>query len=79
VLGAHGVVILRRTRPDLPRPFKTPWSPLVLLLGVVTCAYLMSGLPPDTWWRLGLYLTAGTVVYGIYGRTHRLARHDRGR
>jgi APA family basic amino acid/polyamine antiporter len=79
VIVCAGVVILRRTRPDLPRPFRTPWSPLVPLLGVLTCGYLMSGLPPDTWWRLGLYLMAGTVVYGVYGRTHGLARHDQRR
>ena len=49
VIVCAGVIILRRTRPDLPRPFRTPGSPVVPLLGVATCAYLMTGLPGETW------------------------------
>jgi APA family basic amino acid/polyamine antiporter len=68
VCGA--ILILRRTRPDLPRPFRTPWSPVVPALGVLTCVYLMSGLPGQTWGRFAVWLLLGTLVYLAYGRRH---------
>lgn len=74
VIVCAGIIILRRTRPDLPRPFRTPGSPVVPLLGVVTCAYLMYGLPGDTWLRLLLWMGAGLVVYASYGWRHSQAR-----
>ena len=74
VIVCAGIIILRRTRPDLRRPFRTPWSPVVPALGVLTCGYLMSGLPGATWMRLLVYLAAGTVVYLTYGRTHSKAQ-----
>ena len=75
VIVCAGVVVLRRTRPDLARPFRTPWSPVVPLLGVATCAYLMSGLPGETWLRLLLWMGAGLVVYAAYGRRHSKVQH----
>lgn len=48
VIVCGGIIILRRTRPELPRPFRTPWSPVVPVLGMLTCGYLMSGLPVET-------------------------------
>jgi APA family basic amino acid/polyamine antiporter len=77
VIVCAGVIILRRTQPDLTRPFRTPWSPVVPLLGVATCAYLMSGLPGDTWLRLLLWMAAGFVVYVAYGRRHSKAQGAR--
>ena len=74
VIVCAGVIILRRTRPELRRPFRTPWSPTVPLLGMITCGYLMSGLPADTWLRLVGYLAAGTAVYFAYGRKHSKAQ-----
>ncbi len=74
VIVCAGVIILRRTRPELPRPFRTPWSPVVPALGMLTCGYLMSGLPADTWLRLIAYLALGTAVYLAYGRTHSKAQ-----
>jgi len=74
VIVCAGVIILRRTRPELPRPFRTPWSPVVPMLGMLTCGYLMSGLPGDTWLRLIAYLALGTAVYLAYGRTHSKAQ-----
>lgn len=70
VIVCAGIVILRRTRPDLPRPFRTPFSPVVPLLGAATCAYLMSGLPAETWTRLLLWMGGGLVIYFAYGRRH---------
>jgi APA family basic amino acid/polyamine antiporter len=65
-----GVISLRYTHPDLPRPFRTPWSPLVPLLGAGACLYLMMSLPPVTWVRFGGWLAVGLVIYFAYSRSH---------
>jgi APA family basic amino acid/polyamine antiporter len=65
-----GVLVLRRTRPDLERPFKTPGMPWVPILGVLCCVGLMLTLPADTWLRLIVWLAIGFVIYFAYGRTH---------
>jgi APA family basic amino acid/polyamine antiporter len=67
VLVCVGILILRKRDPDRPRAFKTPWSPVVPILGVVFCVYLMLGLPWITWIRFGLWLLAGMLVYFSYG------------
>ena len=71
-----GILILRRTRPELKRPFRTPWSPMVPAFGVVACGYLMVGLPMQTWGRFGAWLAVGTVVYLAYGRRHSVVQRD---
>jgi len=63
-----GVLILRRTAPDTPRPFKTPGMPWVPVAGTLTCLYLMSGLPLPTWIRLFVWLGVGLTIYFGYGR-----------
>jgi APA family basic amino acid/polyamine antiporter len=65
-----GVWVLRRSNPGLPRPFKTPWVPLVPILGVVFSLYWMYNLPGITWLRLGVWLVLGMFVYFGYGRSH---------
>jgi APA family basic amino acid/polyamine antiporter len=65
-----GVIVLRRTRPDLHRPFRTPFVPLVPILGILCCVGLMLGLPIDTWIRLFVWLLIGLVIYFSYGRFH---------
>jgi APA family basic amino acid/polyamine antiporter len=67
VLVSIGVIVLRRTDPDKPRAFKTPLVPLVPLLGIAMCAYLMLGLPAVTWIRFGLWLVVGLTLYFAYG------------
>ena len=62
-----GIVILRTRDPGRPRAFRTPWVPLVPILGVSSCLYLMLGLPWITWIRFGLWLVVGLVVYFSYG------------
>jgi APA family basic amino acid/polyamine antiporter len=70
VIVCGGVWVLRRTRPDLPRPFRTPLVPVVPIGGMLACAYLMSGLPGDTWLRLLIWLAIGLAIYFLYGRHH---------
>ena len=70
-----GIWVLRRREPNRPRAFKTPLVPVVPILGVLSCAYLMLGLPWITWLRFALWLLAGMVVYFLYGfRRSRLLR-----
>jgi APA family basic amino acid/polyamine antiporter len=63
-------MVLRKTRPDLQRPFRTPWVPFVPIMGIVCCAGLMATLPLDTWLRLIVWLLIGFSIYFGYGRKH---------
>ena len=67
VVVSIGVVILRRTRPDLPRSFRTPFVPVLPILAVLACVWLMLNLPVDTWIRFGVWMVVGFVVYFGYG------------
>jgi basic amino acid/polyamine antiporter, APA family len=70
VIVCFGVWILRKRRPDLHRPFKTPLVPLVPILGILVSLGLMASLPLDTWIRLIVWLAIGMVIYFTYGRHH---------
>ena len=70
VLVCIGVIVLRKTRPDLDRPFKTPWVPFVPIMGIICCAGLMLTLPGDTWVRLIVWLLIGFTIYFSYSRKH---------
>ncbi|MFI1016353.1 amino acid permease [Streptomyces sp. NPDC020965] len=70
VVVAIGVVILRRTRPDLPRAFRTPLVPLLPIVSVAASLWLMLNLPTETWLRFGVWMALGVVVYYVYGRRH---------
>ncbi|RSS66701.1 amino acid permease [Streptomyces sp. WAC06614] len=75
VVVALGVIILRRTRPDLHRAFRTPWVPLVPILSIAASLWLMLNLPAETWARFGIWMVIGIIVYYAYGRGHsRLGR-----
>jgi len=65
-----GVLVLRYTDPDRPRPFRTPLVPVVPAAGILACFYLMSGLPVDTWARLIIWMAIGLAIYFLYGRRH---------
>jgi APA family basic amino acid/polyamine antiporter len=64
------VLVLRRTAPDLERPFRTPGLPWVPLIGAGACLFFMSGLPGSTWMRLLVWLVIGLAVYFLWGRAN---------
>ncbi len=70
VVVAVGVVILRRTRPDLPRSFRTPWVPVIPVLSVCASLWLMLNLPAETWLRFAVWMVVGFLLYFAYGRRH---------
>jgi basic amino acid/polyamine antiporter, APA family len=70
ILVSIAVVVLRRTRPDLPRAFRTPAVPVVGALSVLMCLYLMLNLTGETWERFVIWMAIGFVVYFAYGRRH---------
>ncbi|MGW1026508.1 amino acid permease [Streptomyces sp. NPDC002577] len=70
VVVAISVIILRRTRPDLHRAFRTPWVPVVPAISVAASLWLMLNLPAETWLRFAIWMVIGFVVYFLYGRTH---------
>ncbi|MBN0046830.1 amino acid permease [Streptomyces actuosus] len=77
VVVAIGVIILRRTRPDLHRAFRTPWVPVIPILSVCASLWLMLNLPAETWLRFAIWMVVGFLVYFLYGRSHsRLARQE---
>jgi APA family basic amino acid/polyamine antiporter len=67
ILVCVGILILRKREPNRPRAFKTPWVPFVPIAGIVSCFYLMTGLPWVTWIRFALWLALGLVIYFMYG------------
>ena len=77
VLVALGVLVLRRTNPDAPRPFRTPLVPFVPILAILSCGYLMMELPWQTWERFLIWLAIGLVVYFAYGYHHSKLRAAR--
>ncbi|GGN72984.1 amino acid permease [Streptomyces albiflavescens] len=77
VVVAIGVIILRRTRPDLHRAFRTPWVPFLPIVSVLATLWLMLNLPAETWLRFVIWMVIGFVVYFLYGRSHsRLGLHE---
>jgi basic amino acid/polyamine antiporter, APA family len=70
VIVCAGVMVMRRTQPDLPRPYKTPLVPLVPILGILVCFGMMAFLDSMTWIRLVVWLLLGFIVYFGYSRYH---------
>jgi len=68
VLVSLGIVVLRRTRPDLPRGFRVPWSPVLPIISAALCVWLMLNLTTLTWVRFIVWLVIGVVIYLVYGR-----------
>jgi APA family basic amino acid/polyamine antiporter len=74
VVVALGVIVLRRTRPELDRPFRTPGVPWVPALSALSSFVLMASLSADTWFRLVIWMALGIVLYAAYGYRHSTLR-----
>jgi APA family basic amino acid/polyamine antiporter len=67
IIVCSGVLVLRYAHPEIPRPFRTPGVPFIPILGILSCLYLMIGLPKDTWIRLLGWMAIGLLIYFFYG------------
>jgi len=65
-----GILVLRKTEPNIERPFKTPLVPFVPIMGIIVCVVMMLSLPGESWERLAIWLLIGVVIYMFYGRKH---------
>jgi APA family basic amino acid/polyamine antiporter len=70
IIVCAGIWVLRVKSPELNRPFKTPLVPLVPILGIATCGFMMVFLPLATWLRLGAWMGLGLLIYFAYGKSH---------
>jgi len=70
ILVCIAVIVLRKTDPDMHREFKTPWVPLVPILGILVCGAMIVGLGWTNWLRLGIWLVIGFVIYFAYSKHH---------
>ena len=77
VIVSIGVIVLRKTRPDLERPFRTPFVPALPIASALVSFALMLALPWSTWERLILWMLLGLVIYFVYGRRHSRLRSAR--
>ena len=68
--ACRGVLVLRRTQPDLPRPFRIPAAWLVCSLGVLSCMALLSAMTMHNWMLMGVWTVVGFVIYFGYGFRH---------
>ncbi len=73
-----GTLVLRKTHPQLPRPFKTPFVPVVPVLGALFSLIQMSFLPEGTWFRLVIWMGIGLIIYFSYSRRHSVVRQQMG-
>jgi APA family basic amino acid/polyamine antiporter len=70
ILVCIGILVLRKQKPELPRPFRTPFVPLIPILGIMMCTVMMFSLGTENWLRLVVWLLIGLVLYALYGRKH---------
>lgn len=75
ILVCVGVMVMRKKMPDAPRAFRTPLVPLVPILGIATCLFMMVFLPGDTWLRLIIWLAVGFAIYFGYSAKHSKLRN----
>jgi APA family basic amino acid/polyamine antiporter len=70
IIVCAGIMVLRKRRPELPRPFRAPWMPFTPIAGIVVSLAMMLGLPGLTWVRLFVWLGVGLLIYFFYSRHH---------
>ena len=75
VLVCVGIMVMRKSDPNTPRPFRTPWVPLVPIAGILICVAMMVSLPGDTWIRLAVWMIIGLIIYFVYSKKHSLIRN----
>ena len=75
VLVCIGIMVMRKSDPNTPRPFRAPWVPFVPIAGIVICMAMMVSLPGDTWIRLAVWMAIGLVIYFFYSKKHSLIRN----
>lgn len=78
IIVCLSVLVLRKSKPDIHRPFKTPWVPVIPIMGAVICFIQMAALPLDTWLRLIIWMAIGFCIYFFYGVKHSKARKSNG-
>lgn len=78
VVVCAGVVMLRRSRPDLPRPFRMPWSPILPGFGMFVSVVLMLSLPVSTWIAFAIWMAVGMLIFFAYSRSHSLLAQQQG-
>lgn len=76
VIVCSGIILLRKSEPNAPRAFKTPWVPFVPIMGIVVCFAQMASLPLGTWLRLIAWMAIGFIIYFTYGRKHSKVRKN---
>jgi APA family basic amino acid/polyamine antiporter len=76
IIVCMSVLVLRKSKPDIKRPFKTPWVPVVPILGAAICFLQMAALPLDTWLRLIIWMVIGFCIYFFYGVKHSKIRQS---
>jgi APA family basic amino acid/polyamine antiporter len=76
VIVCIGIIVMRRTNPNAPRPFRTPWVPAVPIAGAAVCFAMMYSLDDLTWYRLFIWLGIGLIIYFGYGRKNSYLRCD---
>ncbi|MGZ8176684.1 APC family permease [Williamsia sp. SKLECPSW1] len=79
VVVSAGVIVLRKNRPDLQRGFTVPWMPVIPVLAIIACVWLMLNLSALTWIRFVIWMAIGVVFYLVYSRNHSMVgRRERG-
>ena len=76
ILVALGIIVLRRRDPLRPRPFRTPWVPVLPIVSILFCIYLIASLPPLTWLRFVLWMAIGAAIYFLYSIRHSRVRRE---
>ncbi|SKY04312.1 amino acid permease-associated protein [Mycobacteroides abscessus subsp. abscessus] len=79
IVVAAGVLVLRRTRPDLERGFTVPGGPIIPVLAILACLWLMLNLSALTWIRFVIWMAIGVAIYLLYGMRHSMVgKRERG-